>query len=326
MPFFVAIDVIDTPAVSTGGYDGKGARLLRRPFATREAAERAAMRQAVKAQEWPWTAVYVVEAVNRRVAWHKPDPNDRRRQRALADIFMRAANDPEHRVPDRPVQTADQRLSAFQLPPSPAVPYAPDGTPTPAFAERVISKLLAAAATAGFDFAPGLSAECPGLPQFLPTPAAMRRLAAETWQQRRDGQVSASAASPLERLMPHADDVWGVQQEFEVYPGRDMRHTSEIAEVAIMEARADNSIDDLLRFGRAQHERRRQRLTAAQRQSCYEARRKESPAFRSGRVLVGVVQRNSYEEGEEEDAAEAEAWAALLAFLTAHLGPPTESI
>ena len=239
MPYFVAIRAMERPATIRAGDSHRiDVRVLHEPFATLAEAEEAARRRAEIEQEYPWTAVYVVEAPIWRRAQHLPDPNDHEYHRAHQAIHRAATADPDGRVP----APSDAR-SAFQPPKASPGPPPPSALPPAGFADPALQRALDALASAGFEaIAQGRSAYYEARPQYAPTVAAMERLLDE--RKRLGGPPPGLTEQQMaDELIRSPADVRGVTQRYELYE-RDGEY--DIGTLSVFELRSGDSIDALI--------------------------------------------------------------------------------
>lgn len=247
-------------------------------YDTLAAAEAAARRRAEDEQEWPWTSVYVVEAVNHRRAARINDPNRHERGRAEHAIYDAAIRDPQGRVPE-----PTERLSAFQPPRVRLSLPAPSSLSPAAFTDPLVGQAFAALLDAGFALvAAGHSAYFEALPSYAPTEAAQARLRAEV--QAQGGPSTLSGEQELQdRLFQSQEDVFGVAQRFDLFEGDG---EFDIGDLGVYEVRTDTGIDEIFARVREQQQRRRRRVGELGTRNAHTAELRRHCYFRTRRVLL----------------------------------------
>lgn len=298
MPYFVVIRSIERPATLRPGYQHRNhVRALHEPFATLAQAEDAARRQAEFEQEYPWTAVYVVEAPNWRLAQHLRNPNFEEFEYLHGEIIKALLTDPEGRVPE-----PTERLSAFQPPKTPPGPPAPSNLPPAAFSDPALQRSLDALVAAGFKaVARDYSVYFQDRPQYRATDAAARWARDEVM--RMGGYEVAGGQQWQDLTFRDPADVLTVFQEYGLY---EIDSGFEIGELLVDEIRSGESLDARLREHYEKLDKTRSMRLREQRSSPL-----RSAWFITERLQVGVLLW----------APSGEQFAAVVAALQSVLGP-----
>lgn len=279
MPYFVVIWAMERPATIRPGDSRRiDVRALETPYATLAEAEHAARRQAELEQEYPWTAVYVVEAPHWRRAQHLSDPNDHEYHRLHGQIHRATMADPEGRVP-----MPAKRLSAFQPPTAPPGRPAPSALPPATFSDSTVQRALDMLAKAGFEtIVHDRSAYFEDRPQYAATVAATERMRAEVMSM--GGPSVLRGEQHMQDLLFHSlADVRVVAQRYDLYE-RDGEY--DIGDFSVYEFREGGAIDAFLE---EVEQKRDGRLSTRQRPQRPDARSydlKRLVRFQTDRLLV----------------------------------------